>query len=101
MFNVIDIITFSTISWMLRSVAAYDCYNNSERSLVIVSTLVLRLKADESFPETSQCTLERADFTRNWRRFGLRNLNKPKIFIKKNVTNHSLPVLSGLGEDPN
>ena len=30
-------------------------YHNSERSLVIVSTLVLRLKAAESFLETSQC----------------------------------------------
>jgi len=55
-------------------------------SLVIVSTLVLRLKAAESFLETSQCTLEaqqhgraeksglqdvkRADFIRNWRRSG-------------------------------
>jgi len=34
------------------------CYHNSERSLLIVSMLVLRLKAAESFLETSQCTWE-------------------------------------------
>jgi len=54
--------------------------------LLIVSTLVLRLKAAESFLETSQCTQrtqqcesaeisglrdeKRADFIRNWRRSG-------------------------------
>jgi len=32
------------------------CYLNSMRSLVIVSLLVLRLKAAESFLETSRCT---------------------------------------------
>jgi len=31
--------------------------HNSKHSLVIVSTLVLRLKAAEYLPETNQCTL--------------------------------------------
>jgi len=60
---------------------------------------VLRLKAAESFLETSQCTyfieksglrdVKRADFIRYWRRSGLTNPDKPKIFIKKNERNHS------------
>ena len=66
---------------------------------------MLRLKGVESFLETSQCTLrtqprvsgeksglrdvKRADFIRNWRRSGLKNPDKPKIFIKNNVRNHS------------
>ena len=33
--------------------------------------------------------VERADFIRYWRRSGLKNPDKPKIFIKKNVRNHS------------
>jgi len=33
------------------------CYHNAKRQLVIVSTLVLRLKSAESFLETNQCTL--------------------------------------------
>jgi len=87
---------------------------------VIVSILVLRLKAAESFLEISQCTqrtqkrrsaekaglrdVKRANFIRYWRRSGLKNLDKLKIFIKKNVRNHSYhqfyPVLrrSGLTE---
>ena len=66
---------------------------------MIVSTLVLRLKAAESFLESSQCTYfteksglrdaKRSDFIRSWRRTGLKNPDKPKIFIKKNVRNHS------------
>jgi len=84
------------------------CCNNPKRSLLIVSTHVLRLKASESFLETSQCTyftkksglrdVKRADFIRYWRRSGLKNPDKPKIFIEKNVTNHSYhqfyPVLA-------
>jgi len=70
-----------------------------------VSTFVLRLKGVESFLETSQCTLrtqprvsgekpgsrdvKREDFIRYWRRSGLKSPDKPKIFIKKNVRNHS------------
>jgi len=74
------------------------CYDNSKRSLLIVSTHVLRLKAAESLLETSRCTyftkksglrdVKRADFIRYWRRSGLKNPDKPKIFIKKNVRNH-------------
>jgi len=37
---------------MLRACSL--CYHNSKHSLVIVGTLVLRLKAAESFLETSQ-----------------------------------------------
>ena len=41
---------------------------------------------------------KRADFIRNWRRSRLKNPDKPKIFIKKNVRNHSYhqfyPVLA-------
>jgi len=69
---------------------------------------MLRLKAAESFVETSQWTdvtekfglrdVKRADFIRYWRRSGLKNRDKPKIFIKKNVRNHSYhqfyPVLA-------
>jgi len=82
-----------------------------------VSTLVLRLKAAESFPETSQCTLrtqqcvsgeksglrdvKRVDFIRYWRRSGLKNPDKPKIFYKeKRKKSFVPPVLSGFGEDP-
>ena len=64
-----------------------------------MSTHVLRLKAAESFLGTSQCTyfiekfglrdVKRADFIRYWRRSGLKNPDKPKIFIKKNEWNHS------------
>ena len=65
---------------------------------------MLRLKAAESFLEISQCTqrthqrgsaeksglrdVKRANFFRYWRRSGLKNPDKPKIFIKKNVRNH-------------
>jgi len=91
-----------------------------------VNTLVLRLKVAESLLETYQCTLrtqqfvsgdyemwityemcydvkrgsglrdvKRADFIR---RSGLKNLDKPKIFITKKVRNHSYqqfyPVLA-------
>jgi len=38
------------------------------------------------------------DFIRSWRRSGLKNPDKPKIFIKNNVRNHSYrqfyPVLA-------
>ena len=41
---------------------------------------------------------KRLDFIRYWRRSGLKNPYKPKIFIKKNVRNHSChqlyPVLA-------
>jgi len=40
---------------MLRAVVVVVIVN-SKRSLVIVSTPVLRLKASESFLEASQCT---------------------------------------------
>ena len=33
------------------------CYHNPKCSLVIMSTLVLRLKADESFQKTSRCKI--------------------------------------------
>jgi len=55
---------------------------------------VLRLKAAESFLETSQSTyitekselgVKRAGFIRYGRRSGLKNADKPKICIKKNV----------------
>ena len=46
-----DVIVIS-ISRMLRACSL--CYHNSKHSLVIVGTLVLRLKAAESFLETSQ-----------------------------------------------
>jgi len=40
----------------------------------------------------------RTNFSRYWRRSGLKNPDKPKIFIKKNVRNHSYhriyPVLA-------
>jgi len=56
---VCDVIIVSTISRMLRAVTAVvSNYHNSKRSLVVVSTLVLRLKAAESFLEISQCTSE-------------------------------------------
>jgi len=32
---------------------------------------------------------KRADFIHNWQRSGLKNPDKPKIFIKNNVRNHS------------
>jgi len=51
------------------------------------------LKAAESFLKTSQCTyftgksglrdVKRADFIWYWRRSGLKNLDKPKTFIRK------------------
>jgi len=63
-----------------------------------VSTLVLRLKAAEFFLATSWCTysaeksglrdVKRAVFFRYWRISRLKCLDKPKIFIKKNVRNH-------------
>jgi len=41
---------------------------------------------------------KRADFIRNWRRCGIKYPDKPKLFIKKNVRNHSYhqfyPVLA-------
>jgi len=42
--------------------------------------------------------VKRANFIRHWRRSGLKNPDKPKIFIKKNVRSHSYhqfyPVLA-------
>jgi len=66
--------------------------------------LVLRLKVGESFLETIQRTQEHNSvvvqknpdyemrqeiFIRNWQRSGLKNPDKPEIFIKNNVKNHS------------
>jgi len=66
-----------------------------------VSTHVLCMKAAEYFLGTSQCTyfteksglrdVKRADFIRYWRRSGFKNPDKPNIFIKKNLRNHSHP----------
>jgi len=50
--TVCDVVIVPTISRMLRAVAAVVIKMN--RSVVIVSTLVLRPKAVESFLETSQ-----------------------------------------------
>ena len=60
---------------------------------------MLHLKAAKSFLKTSQCTyfteksvlrdVKRADFIWYWRRSRLKNLDKPKVFLKKNVRNHS------------
>ena len=70
---------------------------------MIVSTFALRRKA-AGFLETSQCTgtqqhksaeksglqdVKRADFFQYWQRSVLKNLDKRKIFIKKNIRNHS------------
>jgi len=50
---------------------------------------VLCLKAAEFFLETSALgDVKRENFIRYWRRSGLKNPDKPKIFIKKNVKNH-------------
>ena len=64
-----------------------------------MSMHVLCLKAAESFLETSQCIyfteksglqdVKRADFIRYWQRSGLKNPDKPKIFINNNIRNHS------------
>jgi len=35
------------------------------------------------------CDVKRAEFIKYWQRSGLKNLDKPKIFIKKIVRNHS------------
>jgi len=56
-----------------------------------VGTHVLRLKAAESYQETSQCTYLT----------GLKNPDKPKIFInEKRKKSFVPPLLSGFGEDP-
>jgi len=49
---VCDVIIFSTVTNIVRN--CNRCYI-SKRSLVMVSTLVLHLKAAESFLATSQC----------------------------------------------
>jgi len=50
---------------------------------------VLCLKAAEFFLETSALRdVKRENFIRYWRRSGLKNPDKPKIFIRKNVKNH-------------
>jgi len=56
-----------------------------------MSTHVLHMKAAESFLETSQCTnfTEKSGSGDYWQRPGLKNPDKPKIFIKKNGRNHS------------
>jgi len=61
------------------------CYHNAKRSLVIVSTLVLHLKAAESFLGTSQCTL------RTQQRGNAKN---PDYEMQKEK------ILSGIVEDP-
>jgi len=67
---------------------------------VIVSTLVLRLKAAESFLET-KIQITRCEKSKSYpvlAKIRLKNPDKPKIFIKKNVRNYSYhqfyPVLS-------
>jgi len=89
---VCDAVIVSAISRMLGAVAA-PCYHNPERSLLIVSPHVLRLKAAEFFRETSQCTSLKTPDYEMWNEhilsgIGLNNLDEPKIFIKKNVRNH-------------
>jgi len=82
-----------------------QCYDISICWLVIASTIVLHLKGAKSFLKTSECTLRiqqsvsgekyelrdvrRADIIQYWRRSGLKNPDKPNVFIKKNIRNHS------------
>ena len=64
-----------------------------------MSRHVLCLKAAKSFLEISQYTyfteksrlraVKSEDFIWYWRRSGLKNPDKPKIFIKKNIRNLS------------
>jgi len=49
----------------------------------------LRTQQRESAEKSELRDEKRADFIRNWRRSGLKNPDKPKIFILKNVRNHS------------
>jgi len=77
--------------------------------LVIVSTLVLRLKASESFLETSHAHTaqknpdyamwKRADFIWYWQRSGLKNPCKPKKKTLE-IIRFVPPVLSGSVESP-
>jgi len=87
------------------------CYRNPKRSLMIVSTHVLLLKAAESFLETSQCTnfteksvlrdVKKADFIRCWLRSELKNPEETEDFYEEKRKKSSVPpVLSGFGEDP-
>jgi len=81
---VCDVIIVFTITRMLRAVAAV-VITIPIPLLVIVSTLVLRLNAAESFLEACQCTL-RAQQHGNAEKSGLRDVKKQ--------------ILSGIGEDP-
>ena len=49
----------------------------------------LRTQKRESAEKSGLWDVKRADFIRYWRRSGLNNPDKPTIFIKKNVRNHS------------
>jgi len=59
----------------------------------------LRTQQRESEEKSGLRDEKRADFVRSWRRSELKNPDKPKIFIKKNVRNHSFRTTS-FGEDP-
>ena len=49
----------------------------------------LRTQQRESAEKSEMRDVKRVDFIRYWRRSGLKNPDKPKIFMKKNVRNHS------------
>jgi len=95
---VCDAIIVSTISRMLRAVAIVVTIILNVRCCPWARVCCVRKLPNISW-RPGQCTysteksglrdMKRADFIRYWRRSGLKNPDKPKIFIKKNVRNHS------------
>jgi len=63
----------------------------------------LRTQQRGSAEKSGLRDVKRPDFIRHWRRSGLKNSDKPKIFMKKNVRNHSYhqfhPVLAKIRID--
>jgi len=88
-----DAIIVYTISWMLPAVAAAVIITSNVRcwSWVRLCCVWRIFPRDQSVHFTEKSVLRavnRANFIRYWRRSGLKNPDKLKIFIKKNIRYH-------------
>ena len=96
---VCDIIIVSTVSQMLHTVAAIVTVSLSTRWWSWAHLCCVWKLQNLSLRQKSRLRdVKRADFIQYWWRSGLKNLDKPKNFLKKNVRNHSYhqfyPVLA-------
>jgi len=112
---VCDVIIVSTISRMLRTVtrlrsllSQFEMFVGDREHASVASescrifpsdrSAHLRTQQRGSAEKSGLQDVKKTNFIQYWRRSGLKNLDKPIIFMKKNVRNHSYyriyPVLA-------